>query len=153
MNLSSQMLTIEIAGTIYAIEIDHVREILEARAMTRLPNAPAYLMGMIDLRGSSIPSADMRILMGYSLGEDDHKTRLVVVEVGGRVVALRCDRVYEVVTLDPDSFEKIDIAALLKWSDRAVPGTARHNGKQITLLDLHAFFDSALEGSTLDAVA
>lgn len=140
MDLTAPFLTLEIDDGLYAISIDHVREILDVREITRLPNAPMHLLGLIDLRGSSIPIADMRSLMGFMSTYDDANTRFVVVDVADRLIGLRCDKVREVIRIDEGSFETIELDRLLNWRERAVLGTARYNKRPLTLLDISELF-------------
>lgn len=138
-------LTLEIEGSTYAIDISNVREILDLRPVNRLPNAPHNLLGMIDLRGASVPVADMRAMMGYGPGIDDHSTRFVVVDITGQMIGLRCDRVREVIRIDEGSFAKIELENLMHWSDKATMGTARYNGAPITLIDISKLFGASLD--------
>ena len=135
-------LTLVIEDGIYAIDIAHVREILDMRPLNRLPNAPHHLLGMIDLRGESLPVADMRAMMGYGPGVDDLNTRFVVVDIAGRTIGLRCDKVREVIRIDEGSFARIELDDLMHWSDKATMGTARYNGAPITLIDITKLFGS-----------
>ena len=138
-------LTLVIEDGVYAIDIAYVREILDLRPLSSLPNAPHNLLGMIDLRGASIPVADMRAMMGYGPGHDDQNTRFVVVDVADRLVGLRCDKVREVIRIDEGSFARIELEQLMHWSDKATLGTARHNGTPITLIDITKLFGASTE--------
>lgn len=140
MSIDVPYLTIVIEGGTYAIDIANVREILDVREITRLPNAPMNLLGMIDLRGVSVPVACMRSMMGYGMTYDDLHTRFVVVEVIGKLIGLRCDKVREVIRIDAGTFAPVDLAQLMHWSEKAVLGTARHNGQPVTLIDIAALF-------------
>ncbi len=144
-------LTIVIEDGTYAIDIANVREILDVREITRLPNSPMNLLGMIDLRGASVPVADMRMMMGYGMAHDDLHTRFVVVEVIGKLIGLRCDKVREVIRIDEGSFAPVDLGQLMHWSEKAVLGTARHNGKPVTLIDIAALFGAMPDLSMLAA--
>ena len=144
-------LTLVIEDGTYAIDIAHVREILDLRPVNRLPNAPHNLLGMIDLRGASVPVADMRSMMGYGPGIDDHSTRFVVVDIAGQMIGLRCDRVREVIRIDEGSFAKIELENLMHWSDKATMGTARHNGAPITLIDITKLCGASFELSDFAA--
>ena len=65
MNDDNQYVTLGAGGEVFAAPVETVREILDLRPITALPNAPPYLDGMIDLRGRTIPVVDLRA-MGFS---------------------------------------------------------------------------------------
>src|SRR5690348_17309653 len=61
MAATAQYLTLGLAGETFAIAIRNVREILDMRPISRLPHAPHFLLGMIDVRGSGYPIVDLRL--------------------------------------------------------------------------------------------
>ena len=71
-----QYVTLGVDGDRYAAPVSRVREILDLRPIARLPRAPAELLGVIDVRGRSIPVVDLRCLLGLPPGVDDGQTRL-----------------------------------------------------------------------------
>ncbi|SPF77590.1 chemotaxis protein CheW [Pseudoprimorskyibacter insulae] len=122
-----------------AIPVGRVREILDARPASALPNAPAYVLGHIDLRGVPIPMIDLRRLLSMPTRADDLATRLVVIEVqpAGKpvIVAIRTDRVHEVARFDDDTVNPLGVEGLLNWDSRIVRGIGHIGGTAITLLD------------------
>ena len=64
MAATSQYLTLGLAGETFGISIRNVREILDMRPISRLPHAPNFLLGMIDVRGSGYPIVDLRTKLG-----------------------------------------------------------------------------------------
>lgn len=100
-----QILCFDLAGEVYGIPILKVREIQVAAAITRIPKAPPYMPGVINLRGAIIPIIDMRVR--FSLGDPPEGARpiLVIVEVQDRVLGVRVDGVREVVDLDSGSIQ------------------------------------------------
>lgn len=100
-----QILCFDLAGEVYGIPILKVREIQVAAAITRIPKAPPYMPGVINLRGAIIPIIDMRVR--FSLGEPPEGSRpiLVIVEVQDRVLGVRVDGVREVVDLESGAIQ------------------------------------------------
>ena len=81
----------EIKGQIYAIEVEHVREIVRIMEITPLPNAPSLIEGVIDLRGAVIPIMDLvRVLNRGSASAGMH-ARIIVLEVDGLALGLWVD--------------------------------------------------------------
>ncbi len=148
---SGTFLNFMLDETLMAIPVERVREILDARDVQNLPQAPDYIMGYIDLRGDSIVVVDLRTLIGRPFRKDDVDTRIVVlwVEDEGReqVLALRTDKVTEVSRFDDDRIEPIETGTMLNWDHRIVSGLARRNGSYVTLLDLDRLLSSKIISS------
>jgi purine-binding chemotaxis protein CheW len=142
----SQYVTLGIAEEIFAAPVERVQEILEMRQIARLPHAPAYLLGMIDLRGQGIPVVDLRLKLGLSAAEDTHATRIVVLKVmaGGRevILGLKADRVFEVTVLDGGTLEPPPEIGV-RWQSESIAGIGRRNGSFVTVLDLDQVFAAA----------
>ena len=100
MSMIQDVVTFDADGALYAVPVGRVQEILDLRPTAAMPNAPAYLLGIIDLRGANIPVVDLRQLLGRVSGEDTAQTRILVVSVthrGGQVtIGVKTDRVIEV---------------------------------------------------------
>lgn len=95
-----QVLCFALAGEAYALPILKVREIQAQATLTRIPKAPAYMPGVINLRGAIVPILELR--QRFSLGEAPEDTRpvIVIVEVQGRTLGIRVDSVSDVLDLD-----------------------------------------------------
>jgi purine-binding chemotaxis protein CheW len=80
---------------------------------TRVPGAMAHVEGIVSVRGRVVPVIDLRTLFGHECVPPTLDTRIVVVERGARVVALRVDRAREVMKLDPEQMQAAPDAAAL----------------------------------------
>lgn len=142
---------------LYAVPVARVQEILDLRPVAALPNAPAHLLGIIDLRGDNIPVVDLRRLLGRPSGEDTEQSRILVVSVnheGGRVtIGIKTDRVIEVTALDDGEVRPMDEADLLRWKGSSVAGIGRRNGAVVSVLDLDRLFVPVDFGVAADALA
>jgi len=83
----------------FAIPILNCREILRATTITRIPEAPAAVRGVVNLRGRIVPAVDVRTCLGFEQSPMTGKSRLIVVEIAGRFFALVVDRVNRIVKL------------------------------------------------------
>jgi purine-binding chemotaxis protein CheW len=83
----------------YAVPIDLVREVVRVADITRVPHAPTHLRGVMNLRGRILPIVEIRTRLGLTPAELATASRVVVVEVAGRVVGLLVDAVGQVVRL------------------------------------------------------
>lgn len=135
----AQYVTLGLNGGLFAAPIAGVQEILDMQPIARLPQAPANLLGMTDVRGEGIPVLDLRLTLGLPPAEDTMNTRIVVlkVESADRImtVGLRTDRVFEVTVLDSETLDPPpNITGA--WRDHVVAGIGRRNGAFVTVLDL-----------------
>jgi purine-binding chemotaxis protein CheW len=136
-------LTLRLQDEIFAIEAERVREILDVGAITQVPNAPAFVGGLINVRGSIVPLADLRVMFGMSRPEPDADTRIVVmeVEIGGEptIVAILADRVHEVTDLPAACIEAAPRVGM-RWRPEFVRGIAKRDGRFLILPDLGRIF-------------
>src|SRR4249919_493688 len=104
-----QFVTLGIDRELFAVPVEMVLEILDMRVLFRVPDAPAYLAGLIDVRGRGVPVIDLRVKLGLPATAVTDGTRIMVLEVplNGRqlVLGLVADRVYEVAPLDDGRLE------------------------------------------------
>ena len=139
------MLTFGLGEALFALPVTLVQEILDARPVSTLPNAPPHLLGVIDVRGASVAVVDLRRLLGEPPREEAPDTRLVVLlldHAGSQLpVALRVDRVIEVTGLDDGGLEPVAGAELLAWDPRMVAGLGRRHGAFVTVLQASGLFD------------
>ncbi|MBU9697513.1 chemotaxis protein CheW [Rhodobacteraceae bacterium HSP-20] len=141
---SVDVVTFIAEGSLYAVPVSRVQEILDLRPVAAMPNAPAHLLGIIDLRGANIPVVDLRRLLGRPAGEDTAQSRILVVSVthgGARAtIGVKTDRVIEVTALDDPELRPLEEAELLQWSGSAIAGIGRCKGEVVSVLDLDRLF-------------
>ncbi|MDC8760413.1 chemotaxis protein CheW [Janthinobacterium fluminis] len=86
----------------YGIDILKVQEIRGYEAVTRIANAPAFIKGVINLRGIIIPVVDMRIKFNLGTPVYDQFTVVIILNIGGRIAGMVVDSVSDVTTLTPE---------------------------------------------------
>lgn len=94
-----QLVSFRIGEEEFGVDILKVQEINRMVEVTRVPNAPEYIDGMINLRGKVLPIVDLRRRFGMPRKEHDKNTRIIVVELGGRVTGFVVDAVSEVLRI------------------------------------------------------
>ena len=110
-----QLLTFQLDGQEYALEIGHVVQVVRMVAVTRAPKAPDFVEGMINLRGKVIPVINIRRRCGLVDKAYDLNTQLLIARAGGRQMALMVDVVSEVLSMPADALEPPeDIGAAMK---------------------------------------
>ncbi len=150
-----QLVSFEIGTEEYAIPILAVQEINRMMSITRVPNSPPSVEGVINLRGRIIPVVDLRKRFGLSEVEDSADARIIVVEVGqqGRVLGFMVDRVNQVLRLARDIVDPAPSVAGAAGAD-FVEGVGKLEDRLLILLDLDRLFaDTELPTEALAAAA
>ena len=95
-----QLVSFNIGDEEFGVDILKVQEINRMVQVTRVPNTPDYVLGVINLRGKVIPIIDMRSRLGMKHKEFDKDTRIVVVEIESKVIGFVVDAVSEVIRIN-----------------------------------------------------
>jgi purine-binding chemotaxis protein CheW len=145
-----QFVTLGIEREIFGVPVESVLEIVDMRQVFRVPETPAYMLGLIDLRGRSVPVLDLRTKLGLPSIPAGETTRILVIElvVCGRplVLGLVADRVFEVMALDAKDIEPApDIG--VRWRSDYIRGVGHRDGRFVIIFDLPRLF------STEEAIA
>lgn len=135
---SFQFIVIRLGEEQYGIDIRYVDNIVRMQNITRVPKVPAYLKGVINLRGEVIPVVSIRLKMRLSESEPTRTTRIIILktETSGNL-GIVVDEVREVVTLREDSIERVSREGR---DGRAsfINGIGKHGDELISLLDLNS---------------
>ncbi|MFZ6031787.1 MAG: chemotaxis protein CheW [Melioribacter sp.] len=94
-----QLVSFLIGEEEYGVDILLVQEIIRMMEITKVPNAPDFVDGVVNLRGRIIPVIDLRTKLGMARKEHDKNTRIIVVEVAGKTVGFIVDAVTEVLRI------------------------------------------------------
>ncbi|MFZ3208081.1 MAG: chemotaxis protein CheW [Geobacteraceae bacterium] len=97
--LEIQVACFQLGDDLYAVDIMRIREIIRPQKLTLLPRAPAFVEGIINLRGAVIPVIDMRRRFGLPPRPVVHTSRLLIVTIAGQLIGLVVDDVTEVLTI------------------------------------------------------
>ena len=119
----------------YGIDILKVQEINRIADITRIPQSPDYVEGVINLRGNVIPIIDLRKRFNMPEREHDRQTRIVVGEIDGKTVGLIVDAVSEVIRLPANTIEP---APKIVSRDQAdyITGVGKLDDRLLMLLDI-----------------
>jgi purine-binding chemotaxis protein CheW len=130
-----ELLTFHIAGEQYAVDIEHIVEIVPPRDATRVPNAHQSIVGIISLRGTIVTVVDVRQTLRHPpSGVHGPDARVVVVQYGGETLGFEVDRVVRVVKVDRTAVEPHPIVHSSEQSE-AIRGVFRHANALTILLD------------------
>ena len=142
----AQFVTLGIDREVFAVPVDAVLEILDMRPMFRIPEAPNYLAGLIDVRGRGVPVIDLRLKLGLPAQAATEMTRILVLEFGigeqKLVLGLIADRVIEVITLDKREIQPAPTIGL-QWRSDYISGVGRRNDNFVIIFALARLFTSS----------
>jgi len=137
---SRQFLTFHVGGEEYGLDILRVQEIRSYEAPTRVANAPAFVKGVVNLRGVIVPIVDLRLRLGQS-GEYNAFTVVIVLNVCQRVVGVVVDAVSDVLELNAEQIKpRPEVAAAL--DSRFITGLGKIGERMLILLDIEAMVAS-----------
>ena len=100
-----QIVVLDLGGEAYGVEIGRVEEIIRMQPITRIPNGPAFIEGVTNLRGRVIPVLDLRKRFGLPASAPTRRSRIVVGELGEHTVGLVVDGVSEVLLVSSEAVE------------------------------------------------
>jgi len=120
----------------YALFIHKVREIYAMTEIRKVPKAPQFVEGVINLRGSIVPIIDLRKRFDLDANESKHTAKILIVELGKNLVGMIVDNVSEVMRFYTDEIEKAPPMFSSNISSQYVQGVAKLNEKLIILLDI-----------------
>ncbi|PTY02449.1 chemotaxis protein CheW [Opitutaceae bacterium EW11] len=140
-----QYLTFRLGAELFAINVSQVREVLDLSHVTKVPTAPAYMRGVVNVRGNAIPVVDLRQKFGLPATADTVNTRIVVLELmlGSELCVLGglADSVHEVIELEPSQINPPPTLAM-RWRSEFIQGMGKRGDQFIILLDINAVFSS-----------
>jgi purine-binding chemotaxis protein CheW len=148
---ATQYLTFVLNEEVFAVDVGRVREILEMTSITKVPQVPEFMRGVINLRGCVVPVIDLRLKFGMQGAAQTVNTCIIVVEVAmdgeNIVLGALADSVQEVIEMEASQIEAAPhIGSHLKTE--FIRGMGKHDGRFVMILDIDKIF-SAQE---LDAV-
>jgi purine-binding chemotaxis protein CheW len=139
---SQQLVGFRLGGEEYGIEITTIQEIILMGDVTRVPQVPHFIEGLINLRGSVIPIIDLRKRFGLPLTERTEETRVVVVNVSEKTMGLVVDAVTQVIRVNQDQIEPTPPTVSAAGKEH-IAGLAKFDNRMLILLDIERLLESA----------
>jgi len=136
-----QLVSFNIGTEEFGVDILKVQEINRMVEITRVPQAPHYVEGVINLRGKVIPIVDLRKRFGLELKEHDKNTRIVVVDIGGNIMGMIVDSVSEVLRLPASTIEPPP-EIVTGVNAEYIKGVAKLEDRLLIFLDLSRVIDA-----------
>jgi len=142
-----QLVVFDLAGESYGVEINAVREIIRMQEVTNVPDSPAYVEGVMNLRGSVIPVVDLRRRFGLAVTDATADSRVVVVDISGEGIGVIVDAVTEVLRISEASVSPTSTVITTEDSFY-IEGIAKLDDRLLILLDIERALAEQVEELT-----
>jgi purine-binding chemotaxis protein CheW len=136
-----QLVTFKLENEEFGVDILKVQEINRMMTITKIPNAPNFIEGVINLRGKIIPIVDLRKRLGFHNGTYDKSTRIIVVELDGLVLGFIVDSVSEVLRINETTVEPPP-SIVAGIDSEYIEGVGKLDDRLLILLQLNKIFAS-----------
>jgi len=137
-----EYLTFTLGKEEYGVEILKVQEIRGYEQPTKIANAPAFIKGVVNLRGTIVPIVDMRIKFNLGEAKYDQFTVVIILNVAGRVVGMVVDGVSDVITLAPEQVRPApDFSS--SFDTQYITGLGTVNDRMLILVDIEKLMSGA----------
>lgn len=140
----NQYITFKLGDEAFAIHVMQVREVLELETISKVPTAPSYVRGIVNVRGNAIPVVDLRRKFGLPSAEDTQNSRIIVleIEIDGEACELGglADSVHEVIELEAADIREAPSVAS-RWRPELIKGLGKRGDAFIIILDIEKAFD------------
>ena len=138
-------LTFKLDDEIFSIDVSQVREVLDLPAITKVPKAPPYLRGVINVRGNVVPVVDLRTKFGITKAESTVHTRIIVMDLNMDeeqvILGAVADSVHEVLEISADRIEPPPRIGN-RWRTEFIKGIGKQNDQFIMIMDVDSVFSS-----------
>ena len=130
-----QVVVFRILSEEYGLEISGIQEIVRYQDITRIPEAPLFIKGIVNLRGQVIPVVDLKRRFYQVDSQVTEDTRIVVVKVGDKTIGIIADEVSEVLRIPEEAIEPTP-TLLNSFNQSGIIGVGKLEGRLLILLDL-----------------
>ena len=130
-----QLVVFQLGAELYAVEISRVHEIIRLQSVTRVPRAPSFVEGVINLRGKVISVINLRGRFGLPVAEHTRASRIVVVDINDQVIGMVVDSVSEVLRVHTSTIEPPS-PAVAGIDSEYLQGIAKLPERLVILLEL-----------------
>lgn len=135
-----QWVTFRLENETYGINVMQVQEVLRYTDIAPVPGAPAYVLGIINLRGNVVTVIDTRSRFGLQFSDTTESTRIVIIEAEKQVIGILVDSVAEVVYLRTSEIDNAPNVGT-EESAKFIQGVSNREGELLILVDLNKLLD------------
>jgi purine-binding chemotaxis protein CheW len=135
-----QLVSFKIGNEEHGIDVLKVREIIRMSNITRVPNTPHYIEGVINLRGKVIPIISLRMKFSLPEAENDNRTRIIVMDMDNELMGFVVDSVAEVIRIAISEIQPPPPIVTGGIDQECLAGVIHHAERLLVLLDLEKMF-------------
>jgi purine-binding chemotaxis protein CheW len=135
-----QLVSFELDGEEYGIDVLTVREIIRMPSITKMPNTPDYVDGIINLRGTVVPIISLRKRFSLMDRDHDRQSRILVMEVGDNLTGFIVDAVAEVIRISSVAIQPPPSITQGNAAQECITGVINHAERLLIALDLNRLF-------------
>jgi purine-binding chemotaxis protein CheW len=148
-----QVLTMALAGDVFALDSDSVLEVLDLTEVTEVPNCRTFVKGLINVRGKVVPVVDLKVRLGIrAASETTADSRIVVmtIDLNGEetLVGVLADKVYEVIEIAPAALEEAPTIGV-HWRAEFIKAIGKRADGFIVVIDIGKVFAAGEDGHGL----
>ena len=142
---TERYLSFRLGEEMFALNVLQVLEVLDMCPITKVPRAPEFMRGIINVRGSVIPVLDLRMKFGMAQAEETLDTRIIVMQIvmdGDLImVGAIADAVHEVLEIEPEMIEPAPKIGS-RWQTEFIKGIGKRDESFIIILDIDSVFST-----------
>lgn len=142
-----QLVSFNLGPEEYAVEVLKVREIIRMTSITHIPNTPPSVEGIINLRGKVIPIVSLRSRFSMTEAETDHHTRIMVMDIAGKLMGFIVDGVSEVIRISSNEIQPPPSMVAGGQDQDFICGVIQHADHLLLMLQLDRMFSGAEQDS------
>ena len=136
-----QLVSFMLADEEYGVEVLKVREIIRMPTITKIPNVPQHVEGIINLRGKVIPIISMRRRFGLMENENNNHTRIIIMDVAGSLTGFIVDSVSEVIRIHDSEIQPPPSLVLSSGiGQEFITGVYNHAERLLIIMDIDRMF-------------
>jgi purine-binding chemotaxis protein CheW len=136
---SEQLLCFSIDKENFGIEISHVQEVIRLSNLTKLPKAPNFVKGVINLRGNVIPMIDLREKFGFDTLDYHNSTRAIIMDLENSQIGFIVDEVSRVQRVPVNSIQ--ESKSFSSYNAEFIDGISNHNNNILIILNMNKILD------------
>lgn len=141
--LDKDLVRVEVDGICYAFEVGRIREIVKPLPLVALPRERPFVVGVADYREEVVPVVDLRLLFGLPFRAADRRTKWIVLDARGRLVAIVVDAVLDVVSSARERQRHVPVLDE-RHAERGITSAYRHDDHLVFLLDVDRLAEPAM---------
>ena len=135
-----QLVSFSLSNEEYGVEVLRVREIIRMPGITKMPNTPYFVEGIINLRGKVIPIVNLRKRFGLTEEQYSNQTRIMVMDIAGGLVGLVVDAVSEVIRIHSEEIQPPPPLVSGNVTQEFISGVFNHAERLLIIMDISRMF-------------